>query len=291
MLSLHRILNGIWLIEPSFAANYIPLVTAWLENPIKQSDKTEKEVALNKHNAVRLYSVTGEIYQISEYGEWVSPEDAPENSIAVISINGTITKYDQDCGPAGMQSKKKIVRRCCANDNIKGIVLDIDSGGGESYAMRELTSEIEMRNKPIIAFCNDVTASAAYGIAAACDKVIANSSLCQVGSIGTFMTIVDYTEYYKKMGIKLIDIYASKSTDKNQPYIKAIEGDTSLLREMCDKVNDAFIESIASWRSGVISDDRKQWSTGKLFFAEEAKKLGLIDEIDTFENVINYFNT
>ena len=91
---------------------------------------------------------------------------------------------------------------------------------------RILQEAINSRNKPVVAFCNDFVASAAYGIASCCDKIVANSNVCRIGSVGTYMTIVDTSEYYAKMGIKLIDIYASKSTDKNQEFQKALQGET-----------------------------------------------------------------
>ena len=100
----------------------------------------------------------------------------------------------------------------------------------------------------------------------------------------------DYADYYAKMGIKLIDVYATRSTDKNQDYLKALQGDTAPMRAICDRYNEAFIASIATAREGKIEKEQTKWATGKLFFADEALKLGLIDQIDTFENVINYFN-
>ncbi len=156
---------------------------------------------------------------------------------------------------------------------------------------RIMQEAINSRNKPVVAFCNDFVASAAYGIASCCDKIVANSNVCRIGSVGTYMTIVDTSEYYAKMGIKLIDIYASKSTDKNQEFHKALQGDTEPLKKVCDTYNENFISSIANARVGVINEDQGKWATGKMFFAPEAMDIGMIDEIDTFENVLNYFNT
>ena len=93
------------------------------------------------------------------------------------------------------------------------------------------------------------------------------------------------------MGVKLVEVYATKSTDKNQEFYKAIQGDTVPLKKVCDTYNENFISSIANARAGVIDEDQSTWATGKMFFAPEAISLGMIDEIDTFENVLNYFNT
>ncbi len=292
MLYLHNILGGVWFIENNFALNYLPLITSYIKGEnVSGSARNALKEEPSADNACLFASIQNDTYHISDYGSWSSPEGAPKNSVAVISINGAITKYDQECGPSGMVTKSNLLSRCFANDNIKAVVLNIDSGGGEGMGCRLFQETLRLKNKPVVAFANDFVASAAYGIAACCDKIIANSSVCRVGSIGTYMTIVNYAEYYKKNGIDLQEIYATKSTDKNQDYYEALKGNTAPLVAVCDKYNENFIQSIADGRAGVIDADEKKWGTGKMFFAAEALDLGLIDEVDTLENVLNYFNT
>ena len=294
MLYLHNILGGVWFVEETFAANYLPLVTSYLTTPIALTGHPRnalQEEERTGDNSVQFAAVKNGAYQISDYGGWSAPEDAPKNSIAIISINGAITKYDQDCGPSGMLTKANLLARCYAEDNIKAIVLNIDSGGGEGMGCRILQEAISQRNKPVVAFCNDFVASAAYGIAASCDRVVANSTVCRIGSVGTYMTIVDASKRLENMGVKLVEVYATKSTDKNQEFYKAIQGDTAPLKKVCDTYNENFISSIANARAGVIDEDQSTWATGKMFFAPEAISLGMIDEIDTFENVLKYLNT
>ena len=293
MLHLHNILGGVWFVEEVFAMNYLPVVASFLNGTetMGRPRRALREDERSEDNSVWFASVSNGSYRVSDYGSWAAPEDAPKDSVAILSVNGTITKQDQDCGPSGMITKASLLERCFAEDNIKAIVLDIDSGGGEGCGCRVMQEAIGKRNKPVVAFCNDFAASAAYGIAAVCDKVIANSDTCRVGSVGTYMTLVDYEEYYKKMGVNLVEVYATKSTDKNQDFYKALQGDTAPLRAVCDRFNEAFISSIATARKGVIAEDQKAWATGKMFFAQEALDLGMIDGVDTLESVLNYFNT
>ena len=294
MLYLHNILGGVWFVENNFAMNYLPLITSYLKGEQVLSGRPRaatKEEEITLDNGCLFASVKNDTYQISDYGYYSSPEDAPKNSVAILSIQGAITKYDQECGPSGMLTKSNILSRCYANDNIKAVILNVDSGGGEGMGCRVLQETLNQRNKPVIAFANDFVASAAYGIAACCDKIIANSAVCRVGSIGTYMTVVDYSDRFKMQGINLIEVYATKSTDKNQDYHEALKGNDAPLKAICDKYNENFINSIAEGRKGVIDEDSGKWGTGKMFFADEAVQLGLIDEIDTLENVINYFNT
>lgn len=293
MLFLHNIVNSIWMIEPGFASNYLPLVTDYLTGKRfqPQSRLSSDEREFSEKNGVLTAEIKNGTYSISEYGHWGSPEDAPENSIAIINITDAITKQDQECGPAGMITKSNLLKRCYDNSRIKAIALVIDSGGGEGYAMRMMAETISQRNKPVAAFIDDFAFSAAYGIASACEFVTANSKIARIGSIGTYMTIADFTEYFKQKGIKLIEIYATASKDKNNDYYEAVKGNLEPIRNICNQFNENFLQLIETNRKNNLTADRESWGTGKVYFADEALQLGLIDSIDTFENFLNYFNT
>ena len=188
-----------------------------------------------------------------------------------------------------MITKSRILQRCYSNDNIKGIVLNIDSGGGSGLGMRLLTETISKRNKPIVAFVSDMAASAAYGIASGADIIVANSDYARVGSIGTYMNIVSYVEKFKKEGINIIEVYASASKDKNKDYYDALKGDTKAVQKTADTYNEMFLSMIETNRKDKLTKDRSVWGTGKMYFAPEALELGLIDNIDSFSNILNYF--
>lgn len=293
MLFLHNIVNSVWMIEPGFASNYLPLVTDYLTGkrlqPQARISSDEKE--LTDRDGILTAIIKNGTYNISEYGRYGAPEDAPENSIAIINITDAITKHDQDCGPSGMITKSNLLKRCYNNSRIKAIALVIDSGGGEGYAMRMMSEIISQRNKPVGSFVDDFACSAAYGIASAGDIVIANSKMARIGSIGTYMTIADFTEYYNQRGIKLTEIYASASKDKNSDYYEAVKGNLDPIRNICNQFNENFLQLVEANRKDNLTADRSSWGTGKVYFAEEALQLGLIDGIDTFDNFLNYFNT
>ena len=284
MLYLHHVFNGIWMIDSDYATNFLPLVTNYIKGDIKEKPAT-KENELTISFATRQ----SDKFTVTPYGYYSAPEAAPEDSVAIIHINGAITKHDQWCGPDGMLAYASLMDRCYANDNITGIILSMESGGGEAYAMRVMNDAIARRNKPVVGFVDDFAASAAYGIISGCDHIVANSPQAMVGSIGAYQTIADYTEYFKLQGINLIEIYATQSKDKNQDFHEAIKGNLEPLRKKIDVFNESFLSMVETNRSGKISGERKEWGTGKMFFAEEAIAIGLIDEINSLENVLNYF--
>ena len=169
-------------------------------------------------------------------------------------------------------------------------MVQLKAGGGEGNAMRMMVETISERNKPVIAFIDDFAASAAYGIAAACDLVTANSTTARVGSVGCYMTVADYTERFAQQGIKLTDVYARQSTQKNKDYRDAIAGDTKAVEDIATVYCESFLAQVAKDRDGKLTADREVWGTGRMFFATEAMELGLIDNIDTYQNFLNYFN-
>ena len=136
--------------------------------------------------------------------------------------------------------KSNILERCYANKNIKGVVLKIDSGGGSGDAMRLMADTISDRNKPVVAFIDDNACSAAYGIASGCDIVVANSNTAYVGSIGTYISIADYTEYLKKEGISIIEVYATASKDKNIEVREALKGNVAPVRKLATSSMKCF---------------------------------------------------
>lgn len=285
MLYLHHIFNGIWMIESDYAANFLPIIASYIKGEAILENISGKE-----HKPfISFATEQAQKYTVSRWYD-ERPEDAPENSVAILNIQGAITKHNQFCGPTGMVAQANLLERCYANDNIKGIVINMESGGGEAYAMQVFNDAIARRNKPVVGFVNDIACSAAFGNISGCDTIIANRKLARVGSIGTYQTIIDHTEYFKKQGIDIKEIYATASTDKNADFYEAMKGNDAPLRKTIDVFNESFLSQIEENRSGKLKTDRKEWGTGKVFFAEEARdKHGLIDDIDTFENVLNYF--
>ena len=226
------------MMDEAYAANYLPLVASFIKG--EQMTAKPTEVELNKRNSLQFATFPNDVLSVSSNSTGITPENAPQGSIAIINIANAITKQDQECGPAGMKTKSDLLKRCYANDNINSVVLVIDSGGGQGMAMRLMAETISQKNKPVGAFIDDNCCSAAYGIASGCDFIVANSNQAQIGSIGTYITIADYTEKFKQMGVNLIEIYASASTDKNKEFFDAIQGNPEPIRAIANQLNFFF---------------------------------------------------
>ncbi len=277
MLHIHNIFNGIWMIEDSYAANYIPYLFAYLKGNNSQKP-VEHTSPLTVHTQSSSFPSSG-------------PRDNSDEQkqIAVISISGPITKHSQFCGPAGMLEVSEILEACYASEDIAGIILHVESGGGDGMAMRLLNETIAKRNKTMIGFIDDFCCSAAYGIVSGCDMIVANSEMARIGSIGTYLSIADYTKQLEKEGIDIKTIYATASSDKNGEVREALKGNMKPLEELANQYNEHFLTTIETNRADKLTETREEWGTGKVYFADKAKEIGLIDQIDTFTNTLNYF--
>jgi len=285
---LPRIFNEIttstWLMSPEFTQAQMLFVASLINGNQKNETDYSAERLRSQPRYINFSSEA--IYQISEYGEAAPPEDAPQNSITILEIAGAITKNDQFCGPSGCKTKADLLLRADANPNVKAHILYIESGGGSGEAALEFSRIIKNEiKKPVFAFVEDLAASAAYWIAASCDYIYASNKFAQIGSIGTYISVADLTEYWAQQGIKWIDVYAKQSVDKNQDYIQAIEGNTALLEAKATEFNAAFISSVKSLRKGKINKTENPF-TGKIYNADVAAEIGLIDEITTFNRAI-----
>lgn len=176
-----------------------------------------------------------------------------------------------------------ILHRAELNDNIKAIIIRIDGPGGEGAGTQSFAHAIQKCSKPVIGFVEDIAASADYWIASACNLIIAENSSTEVGSIGAYCTIADFTEWYAQKGIKLIDVYANQSIDKNKDYKEALKGNTELLQKSVTEFTEFFINDVKKFRGDKINLSEANPYTGKMFFAENAIKVGLVDEIGTFD--------
>lgn len=279
MRVINSIISGLWAMEAKVAESYLPIVADIIANPhrpILSIDNREQAVQHPTHSGV---------YSVSEYGESSHPDDAPEGSIAVIGMSGVVTKYDQgSTGPAGTMTKHALILAALKNPNINGLILYVDSPGGEAGAGARIADEISRSEKPVYAYVDGLAASAMYDIVRACDKILAMSPDDEIGSIGTYITIADYSDRLKQMGIKLIELYDSQSSLKNTEVREAMAGNMKPLQAYVDQVGASFRERVKSSRGDKITDADAY--KGKLYFASEALAAGLIDGIASFDQAV-----
>ena len=128
-------------------------------------------------------------------------------------------------------------------------------------------------------------ASAAYYLAAGCDKIYTTSKFSKVGSIGVMVVYVDDQEYYDALGIKIKELYSNYSPLKNEDSRKLEAGETEeFIKKYLDPLAKAFIEDVKSARKKI--EDGSDALKGELYLAEEGQNVGLIDGIKSFDDAV-----
>ena len=216
-------------------------------------------------------------------------DDGKKNTVAVIPLRGTMIKYGTMCS-YGADEIAAAIDEAAANKKVIGNVLVIDSGGGAVDAVAPLVDAIrrtKAMGKPVVASC-DLCASAAYWTACECDEIMADNNISsEFGSIGVMMSFPDYAKYYEKEGIKVHTIYSNLSTYKNAPFEAAKKGEyDSIKTEELDPLARKFQANVRAKRAGKLNEDIEGILSGKVFYAEDALKYGLIDSIGTLDRAI-----
>ena len=216
-------------------------------------------------------------------------DDGKKNLVAIIPLRGTMIKYGTMCS-YGADEIAAAIDEAAANKKVIGIVLDIDSGGGAVDAVAPLVDAIrraKAARKPVVAR-GDRCASAAYWTACECNEIMAaNSISSEFGSIGVMMSFPDYAKYYEKEGIKIHTIYSNLSTYKNAPFEAAKLGKYDDIKtEELDPLARKFQANVRTKRAGKLNEEIEGILSGKVFYAEDALKHGLIDSIGTLDRAI-----
>jgi len=272
--NLHSLLNGRWFIHESYGHSLLPSLNSILKG---NSLKIEKE---DKKPEAFVIPVGKSPIIASAF----SNSDDNNDYVLVIDLKNPIYKYSQECGPQGTKSKMNIMDRYKNDAYCKGIVLDIDSGGGQVAGTPEFYDYVREYPKPIVAYTDGLMCSAAYYIGSAASYIVANKRADHIGSIGTMIFFIDFTGWYEKEGAKVITEYATKSTDKNKDYEELIKGNPEhYIKNQLDPITEDFINDIKAVRSKV----NEEVFTGKTYSASDSINMGLVDEIGTLQTAID----
>lgn len=203
--------------------------------------------------------------------------------VAVISIHSPILKYDQECGPKGTRTFIALMEEVLHDPAAVGVVLDIDSGGGQASGTPEFYDFIRNYTKPVVTYTNGFLGSAAYYIGSAADHIVAHPRADAIGSIGAYTEILDLSGFYEQKGAKVHTFYADKSTEKNSEYREVLQGNYKpYLQKVLNPLVETFIADMKAARA-TISEDV---FNGATYAGPVALEKGLVDSLGTLNDAI-----
>ncbi|MBI5643178.1 MAG: signal peptide peptidase SppA [Deltaproteobacteria bacterium] len=220
-----------------------------------------------------------------------------DDKVLLIDISGIIT--DADANGGIFKSKQSLTARIKEElDNasedkaIKAIVLRIDTPGGSVTTCDIVTHEIlrfkKKRNTPVIAQFMDVAASGGYYIAsAAADRIIAHPTTV-TGSIGVVAFSMNASGLLDKIGIANQTIKSGDKKDIGSPLRPMTEEERRILQGIIDDMYERFLDVIIEGRKAFFTkDELRKIADGRVFTAQQAVKLKLIDSIGYLDDAID----
>jgi len=210
---------------------------------------------------------------------------------ARVPIYGMISKRASllqkiSCPGTSVMEINDMLRMAVEDPQVKRIVLDIDSPGGSTDGVSELSDYIfSLRGqKEITAFANGQMCSAAYWIGSAASQVYASSGAV-VGSIGVYAVVDDYTHANWEKGIKTEVVKAGRNKAAGHPDKAFTQEDRAVIQGEVNMFYDLFVKAVARNR-GITVEDAIEVATGDIFIGAAAKDEGLVDGIMAFDAVL-----
>lgn len=216
----------------------------------------------------------------------LSWEDLEEDecNVLALNLNGYLTTYTLPLAEgeeaSDLTTSTNLVDGILTakdDDEIKAVILSIDSPGGDGVAGEEVANALKNLNKPSVAVVRGVGASAAYWAASGADKIYA-SKISDVGSIGVTSSYLDETIKNAKEGYTYTEISSAKYKNVGDPGRPLSAEERALWQADIDKAHQVFVEAVAANRQLELAAVQKL-ANGLTYLGEAALAHGLIDEI------------
>ncbi len=201
-----------------------------------------------------------------------------KDKIAVISIQGVLTSSTDTI---------KQFKQYEENEDVKALVLRIDSPGGTVVAAQEIYAEIQKlrENKVVLTSMGNVAASGGYYVASATEEIVANPGTL-TGSIGVISEYPNIEELMKKVGLRSEVMKSGRFKDLGNPTREMTVEERQLLQDLIDNIHGQFIRDVALGRGRTV-EEIEPLADGRVFTGEQAKENGLVDRLGSFEDALD----
>jgi protease-4 len=283
---LKDVVGSPWQIEVQTLNGLFPILKGMISG--LSIDKAEEP---ESHLSYRLSATAERVLSSGPSNESTSEEDGVEDQeyspkvINILPLRSVLTKHDQDCGPRGTRTLGNRLLKADVDASVIGHIMIVESGGGQSVAVPEMTDAMLKCTKPIVVWIDGVAASAAYYISCYAKEIIASREMDVVGCIGTMLVWEGRKSKSEENedGEIQVTIYADGAEEKNLEYEQAINEFNFIpaKERMLNPLNAKFKADVKSRRSAVADDQLK----GKAYFASEVVG-SLVDSIGSFDFAI-----
>lgn len=220
--------------------------------------------------------------------------EAPPNrngAVAVLPLYGLISQragmMSEMSGGTSTEEFGAVYQQLMTDPAISAVVIDIDSPGGSVFGIQELwdTMMSHRGRKPVTAVANSMAASAAYWIASVADAISVTPGGV-VGSIGVISQHDDMSAAMERQGVKTTLITAGKHKADGNPFEPLSDQARASQQVKVDAYYSMFVGAVARGRGVNPTVVRNGYGEGDVVMAQDARRLGMVDRIETLDSAI-----
>jgi len=251
------------------------------------AEESHEKSEANESDAGESYNSTS----LEDYLRIVHAEKraraAGKPRIGVIVASGEILDGSQPPGTVGGETAAELVRQAREDDDVKAIVLRIDSPGGSVFASEQIYREVraaQAAGKPVVVSMGDLAASGGYYIASSADEIWAHPATI-TGSIGIYGVIPTFQETLKKIGVA-VDGVGTTNLSGQLRVDRPLGADAKiLLQSFIERGYEEFLAHVAEGRRKT-RDEVHAIAQGRVWIGSDAKKNGLVDQLGLFDQAV-----
>ena len=238
---------------------------------------------------LRMYAGTKD-YKTLSHSKMNNVERAKNKAtdkVAVLYAEGAISDEGSDGIVEGKMLKE--IKKIRKNNNIKAVVLRVNSPGGSADASEQIWHAIKTlqeKGLPVVVSMGDYAASGGYYISCNADFIYAEPTTL-TGSIGIFGTVPNFSKLMDKVGLDVDGVSTNKhaALTTNAIYKGMNKEEVALMQSMVERGYDLFTKRCADGR-GMSQDDIKKIGEGRVWLGKDALQIGLVDELGNINNAI-----
>jgi len=239
-----------------------------------KEDKTFRQISLTKYAEVP--------------GKSLGVERSSQNQIAIVYAEGNIVDGQGGLTEVGGDRFAKMLRRLRQDNEVKAVVLRVNSPGGSATAAEVMQREVRLTRqvKPVVVSMGDVAASGGYWISADADRIFAEPNTI-TGSIGVFGLLFNVQKLANNNGITWDVVKTARYADTQTVSRPKTPQELKFYQQSVDRIYNLFLNKVANGRK-IPLPNVAQIAQGRVWSGMAAKQVGLVDEIGGLDAAIHY---
>ncbi len=216
------------------------------------------------------------------------PEKSSANKIAVVYAEGAIVNGDGTFETVGGDRFSRELRKIRNDDEVKAVVLRINSPGGSATASEIILREIQLikAEKPVIISMGDVAASGGYWMATGGQHIFAEPNTI-TGSIGVFSLLFNTEKIGNNFGLTWDTVKTAKLADLSTSVRPKSEQEIAIYQQTVNKIYDLFLDKVSQSRK-IPKEKVAEIAQGRVWLGTDAQKIGLVDDLGGLNAAIAY---